>query len=259
MLVTRRAAATAHPTAARRCSHPPASAGPSCACLSGTPCLFSDMRPTKLLAVIAAARVAGVTHLIEEGRFGCLSALMYALHGFEVTSIEFLPLSGVSAALSALAPSVRLLDGDGRQLLPRLLLPPAEGGEGALDPARVGVIFDGEKRFGAYATWQKVKHRAAFAVFDDTNLGDGDEFVAMLERERATWWETTDMLFEVYRRAEVRASICGPERWMCCGHVSFAAMSDRRVDVAAGGAAQHSARAAAKRTQEGLRWNRQAW
>ena len=217
------------------------------------------MRPTKLLAIIAAARAAGVTHLIEEGRFGGLSALMYALHGFEVTSIEFLPLSGVSAALSALAPSVRLLDGDGRQLLPRLLLPPAEGGEGALDPARVGVIFDGEKRFGAYATWQKVKHRAAFAVFDDTNLGDGDEFVAMLERERETWWETTDMLFEVYRRAEVRASICGPERWMCCGHVSFAAMSDRRVDVAAGGAAQHSARAAAKRTQEGLRWNRQAW
>ena len=34
--------------------------------------------------MITAARLAGVTHIIEEGRYGGLSALMYALHGFKV-------------------------------------------------------------------------------------------------------------------------------------------------------------------------------
>jgi hypothetical protein len=122
------------------------------------------MRPTKLLGVITAARAAGVTHLIEEGRFGGLSALMYSLHGFQVTSIEFLPLTGPSATLRQ--HSVRLLDGDGRELLPRLT------GDSQLDPARTAVIFDGEKRFGAWETWKKIRHRVAFGVFDDTNLGE---------------------------------------------------------------------------------------
>ena len=71
----------------------------NCACLSGGSCLFSDMRPTKLLAAITAARAAGVSRIVEEGRFGGLSALEYALHGFEVDSVEFLPLDGPSATL----------------------------------------------------------------------------------------------------------------------------------------------------------------
>ena len=49
---------------------------PSCTCLRGDNCLFSDMRPTKILAAITAARAAGVTHIIEEGRYGGLSAYM---------------------------------------------------------------------------------------------------------------------------------------------------------------------------------------
>ena len=44
----------------------------------------TSRRPVKILAVITAARLAGVTHIIEEGRYGGLSALMYALHGFKV-------------------------------------------------------------------------------------------------------------------------------------------------------------------------------
>ena len=57
----------------------------TCSCYSGRGCLFSDMRPLKILSAVAAARAAGVTHIIEEGRYGGLSAVMYALHGFRVT------------------------------------------------------------------------------------------------------------------------------------------------------------------------------
>ena len=52
---------------------------------------------------------------------------LYALHGFDVTSIEFLPLKGATIALQQLAPQVRLLDGDGSKLLPKLV--------GTLSPA----------------------------------------------------------------------------------------------------------------------------
>ena len=98
-----------------------ADASKQCACLSGPSCLFSDMRPVKLIAAITAARAAGVTHIIEEGRFGGLSAFMYALHGFKVTSLEFLPLSGPTAALARAFPEMTLLTGDGSKVLPELL------------------------------------------------------------------------------------------------------------------------------------------
>ena len=72
------------------CASP--SAGPfymkarrNCSCFAqrpaAPPCLFGDMRPAKLLAIIAASRAAGVTHIIEQGRYGGLSAYIYALHG----------------------------------------------------------------------------------------------------------------------------------------------------------------------------------
>lgn len=51
----------------------------------GPPCLFGDMRPAKLLAIIAACRAAGVTHILEQGRYGGLSAFVYSLHGFQAT------------------------------------------------------------------------------------------------------------------------------------------------------------------------------
>jgi len=68
-------------------------AGRNCSCLvsktlSGG-CLFSDMRPLKLLAVMSLARSLGVSHIIEEGRYGGYSSFVYATHGFKVSSIEF--------------------------------------------------------------------------------------------------------------------------------------------------------------------------
>ena len=62
------------------CSSP--TAGPfymkakrNCSCFAqapapAPPCLFGDMRPAKLLAIIAACRALGVTHIIEQGRYG---------------------------------------------------------------------------------------------------------------------------------------------------------------------------------------------
>ena len=62
------------------CSSP--AAGPfyvkakrNCSCFAqapapAPPCLFGDMRPAKLLAIIAACRALGVTHIIEQGRYG---------------------------------------------------------------------------------------------------------------------------------------------------------------------------------------------
>ncbi|KAL1528307.1 hypothetical protein AB1Y20_009663 [Prymnesium parvum] len=63
-------------------------AADNCSCVApaseGEDCLFGDMRPGKLLAIIATCRAAGVTHILEEGRYGGLSALVYALHGFKI-------------------------------------------------------------------------------------------------------------------------------------------------------------------------------
>lgn len=165
-----------------------------CNCLVGQLCLFSDMRPAKILAVIVAARAAGVTHIIEEGRFGGLSAFMYWLHGFRVTSVEFLPLSGPTETLRKLAPDVALLDGDGSVLLPQLL--------GSLTPgqaAKTAVIFDGEKRFIAYNTYKKVRNQVAFAVFDDTNIGaEGPVFVNHIKRNERDSFDTRDKAFAQY-------------------------------------------------------------
>ena len=167
--------------------------GKMCNCLHGaqrdTPCLFSDMRPTKILAVITAARAAGITHIVEEGRYGGLSALMYAHHGFEVTSVEFLPLTGATIALKQLAPQVKLLDGDGSKLLPEILLPMSTE-----QAARTMVIFDGEKRFGAWRTYEKIKHKVAVAVFDDTNI-EAREFRRMMDQTKQVWWQTSDPWF----------------------------------------------------------------
>ena len=174
-----------------------------CNCLHGNPCLFSDMRPTKILAVIAAARAAGVTHIVEEGRFGGLSASMYALHGFDVTSIEFLPLDGAAAGLAQEAPQVKLLTGDGSVLVPRLLSQLSDA-----EAARTAVIFDGEKREVAYQTYVKIRSKVAFAVFDDTNIlspGTRIPFNHMLMKLNETCWSTKDDLFHDFVKREAPA------------------------------------------------------
>jgi len=169
----------------------PAMVRKDCSCFVqqpvASPCLFGDMRPAKLLAIIAACRAAGVTHIIEQGRYGGLSAAIYALAGFRVTSIELLPLTEVTAAMGSFVPSVRLIDGDGRAEVVKLVraLPPNE---------RVAVIFDGEKRLSAYTTFRLVKKDIALAVFDDSNLDDG-AFPRKLQEEKEAAWHTWDCAF----------------------------------------------------------------
>jgi hypothetical protein len=62
-----------------------------CECVTGhgvDPCVYGHMQPIKILLVIAAARAAGVRTIVEEGREGGISAAIYAMHGFDVVSIE---------------------------------------------------------------------------------------------------------------------------------------------------------------------------
>ena len=143
-----------------------------CECVTGgdRACLYGHMQPFKLLLVIAAARAANVTTIIEEGREGGVSALVYSMHGFDVVSIEYLPLEHVKRGLRELAPAVRQLDGDGGILVPQLI-----GQMSQHDAARTLVVFDGEKRQAAYRTYTAVQARIAAAVFDDTHVHWGPE------------------------------------------------------------------------------------
>ena len=160
----------------------------SCSCLvplqpppQESTCLFSDMRPGKLLAVITACRRLGITHIIEEGRFGGLSALIYAIHGFKVTSIELLPIDFVGRSLKSAAPGVIQVEGDGAVLVPQLVAKARRNGE------RVAVIFDGEKRRAAYKTYEKVRDQIHLVVFDDSYH---ENFHRHLDRHEEVAWHT---------------------------------------------------------------------
>ena len=158
----------------------------NCSCLvpirPKASCLFGDMRPGKLLAVIGACRRLGITHIIEEGRYGGLSALVYAIHGFKVTSIEMLPIDFVADSLKALAPkgSVRQVTGDGSILVPELVRA-APAGE------RIAVIFDGEKRRAAYRTYSQIRRLVHLAIFDDAFY---EKFHKFLDDHKETNWFT---------------------------------------------------------------------
>ena len=108
---------------------------------------------------------------------------MSPLHGFDVVSVEFLPLTGATAAIKRMAPQIEMVDGDGSKLLTDgTLLRPQ-------DAARTMVIFDGEKRFDAYKTFLKVRHLLAVAIFDDTSIdgeswAEGEEFKRHLSERR---------------------------------------------------------------------------
>ncbi|CAK9101370.1 unnamed protein product [Durusdinium trenchii] len=158
-------------------------------------CLFSDMRPAKLLAAIALMRKLKITHVVEDGRYGGLSALIYALHGFHVTSIEFLPLGHVSAALGSHG-NVHLVDGDSRQKVVEVIE------ELQTSNAAVAVIFDGLKRFEAYEVYQKIASKVSLAIFDDTNIRDGFAFRQMLHERNHSSWSTDSRTFGRVLRAE---------------------------------------------------------
>lgn len=123
------------------------------------------MQPFKLLLVIAAARAANVTTIIEEGREGGVSALVYSMHGFDVVSIEYLPLEHVKRGLREFAPAVRQLDGDGSILVPQLI-----GQMSQHDAVRTLVVFDGEKRQAAYKPTRPIApcKRASLRPFSTT-------------------------------------------------------------------------------------------
>lgn len=164
-------------------------------------CLFSDMRPGKLLAVIGACRRLGITHIIEEGRYGGLSALIYAIHGFTVTSVEMLPIDFVAAALTAAAPNIRQVVGDGSIELPKLVnaAPPSE---------RIAVIFDGEKRRAAYQTYTQIAHKVHLAVFDDSYH---ERFPTYLDKMNETAWHTNlDTAYATTRGPEQDAAVLQP-------------------------------------------------
>ena len=85
----------------------------------------------------------------------------------------------------------------GTVILPRLTL-----GLTQKEAQQTMVIFDGEKRFGAWRTYQKIKEKVAVAVFDDTNIGaDGAQFVRHL-KQREVQFGTTDSLWDCYRQTE---------------------------------------------------------
>ena len=85
----------------------------------------------------------------------------------------------------------------GTMILPRLTL-----GLTQKEAQQTMVIFDGEKRFGAWRTYQKIKEKVAVAVFDDTNIGaDGAQFVRHL-KQREVQFGTTDSLWDCYRQTE---------------------------------------------------------
>ena len=155
-----------------------------CKCWTGrgNPCLYSDMKPATSIVLMAVAREAGVDHIIEEGREGGLSAYIYHLHGFRVTSVEYLPEDEPTAALRAMAPQVAIVDGDGSKLIPKMVdaMSPQEA-------ARTMVIFDGEKRVQAHTTFKKIRDRVAFAAFDDSELPAFREY---LDAQEEVWFET---------------------------------------------------------------------
>ena len=160
----------------------------SCTTGAGEPCLSSNMNPGTIVSNIALARQYGVNHIIEEGREGGLTALIYWLHGFKVTSIEYSPIDEVSTALREMAPGVVQLDGDGRQLVPELVRNMSRR-----EAAQTMIFFDGEKRTFAYDTFGKVKDRVAFAAFDDANA----EFGRFMSTKGEIWWQVaTEPLYD---------------------------------------------------------------
>mmetsp|Transcript_57675 Transcript_57675/g.159524 ORF Transcript_57675/g.159524 Transcript_57675/m.159524 type:complete len:384 (-) Transcript_57675:24-1175(-) len=131
----------------------------------GMPCLWDNMPSMKLVAVIALAQRMRVTHIIESGRMGGMSAYIYSLHGFSVTSVELLPVGSVERDLLAVDPSIRTLNGDGRELVPAALETIAQGAS-----ARVAVVLDGPKGRPAYELALRIlRHTSiSFVALDDS-------------------------------------------------------------------------------------------
>eukprot|EP00747_Dinoflagellata_sp_TGD_P167022 gnl/TRDRNA2_/TRDRNA2_190743_c0_seq1.p1 gnl/TRDRNA2_/TRDRNA2_190743_c0~~gnl/TRDRNA2_/TRDRNA2_190743_c0_seq1.p1 ORF type:complete len:358 (-),score=58.72 gnl/TRDRNA2_/TRDRNA2_190743_c0_seq1:9-1082(-) len=158
----------------------------------GELCLFSQMRPSKNLAVVALARKLNVTHMVESGRKGGMSALVYSLLGLHVTSVELYPMAYVAGALAQLAPEMKLRDGDGSVLVPAAVHEILE----ASPEARVAVVLDGPKNEGAHEVFQGLRSDVVFAVFDDAYPGGSfrryleDKELAIFLSDHPAWLQS---------------------------------------------------------------------
>ena len=166
-----------------------------CPCLEprqgASSCFMGQQSPRNLLSVIALARRRNITHLIEQGRYYGHSAFIYHVHGLHLTSVELLPMQHTSAALRRRAPSMVQLDGDGSQITIQLV--EELRGQVKAGTARVAVIFDGEKREGAYThSFVKVKDAVVFAVFDDTHAA----FRSFLAQRGETLWYSNEAAYQ---------------------------------------------------------------
>jgi hypothetical protein len=96
---------------------------------------------SEVFAFLQACERRSVTHLIESGvKFGMSTKLLSsAWHG------EIIAIDKDAAAFDATYPGVRMVQGDSRVLIPRLLK------EASLAHRRVGVLIDGPKGAAALA------------------------------------------------------------------------------------------------------------
>ncbi|KAF4753543.1 hypothetical protein FOZ62_000078, partial [Perkinsus olseni] len=153
----------------------------------GSPCLWGNTPPLKLLPIAALARALGVTTIIESGRRGGASALAYHQLGFHVISVEFEPIAEVEHALRQLAPSIELVNGDAMVEVPRILdrLSPGEA---------VGVVIDGPKLQPQYDLWAAIKSKVRFGALDDVNSTPGKyrRHQKNIMKTYHPYWSTSD-------------------------------------------------------------------
>ena len=115
-------------------------------------------------------------------------------------SILLLRVRSKASVQRVCTPQVRQIDGNGRTLLPELI-----GNLSRAEARRTMVVFDGEKRFLAWETFQRFRHRVALAIFDDTNLWEeGRRFTSMLDAAGEAWFNTADAAYASFIRREER-------------------------------------------------------
>ena len=134
--------------------------------VAGDECLWGNMAFGKLLLIILLARAVGATHLIESGRMGGMSLMHYSHFGFNLTSVELLPVRHVEETLRRMLPAVRLRDGSGMELVPAAIAEIY-----ASDPAaRIAVVIDGPKDALAEELARRIRNSTTLIIIDDMKL-----------------------------------------------------------------------------------------
>ena len=127
------------------------------------PCLWGNMPFGKSIEILLFARNLGITHFIESGRMGGLSLVHYAHFGYNLTSVELLPVPHVEASIRRLQPHTKILNGDGMKLVPEALSRILSDNPAA----KVLVIIDGPKDRMAIDLARQILRRAVLVVLDD--------------------------------------------------------------------------------------------